>query len=90
MQSYEQDRVAQEHISELLLKPGDVTEWQYLNGLFKYKERIYIGEPGEIKGEVGKNPMAILARQTDKWGKVVGVQWLVQWEMNNEENATWE
>lgn len=49
MGSYENDTFAQGKITEHLMKNGNVTNFQYKNGLLYMDNRIYIGSGGDIR-----------------------------------------
>lgn len=49
MGSYENDTFSQGKITEHLLQNGNVTNFQYKNGLLYMDNRIYIGSGGDIR-----------------------------------------
>lgn len=52
MQSYENDNLAQEAIIECTIRPHDVSYFQYISGLIKYKENVYVGETGGLRQKI--------------------------------------
>lgn len=52
IQSYEGDELAQEAILECTLRPLDVSYFHYLDGILKYKGRIYVGDSGDLRTSI--------------------------------------
>lgn len=48
MTSYQGDREAQAKITALLLDSNSEPDYHYLNGLLKYKTRVYISSSGDM------------------------------------------
>lgn len=51
-QSYAGDSLAQEAIAECTLRPYDVSYFQYISGLIKYKGKLYVGESDELRQKI--------------------------------------
>lgn len=49
IQSYQQDEECQNLIRQLVINPGLVPHYQLMDGLIKYKQKIYVGKGNNLR-----------------------------------------
>ena len=51
-ESYEGDSACQDRIAQLLVDPTSVTDYEYADGVLRFRKKIYVGSHGDLRHQV--------------------------------------